>query len=223
LALVFGALVLLSSPALAQRGMGRGGFGPAQLVQNKSVQEELKIDADQAKKVKETLDKVREDLKDEYAKFGRGSDASQEERAAARKKTGEAETKALKDVLKDDQVKRLQQIQRQLMGLAIFDDPDVQKELKLTDEQKDKIKDIQKDLQKERDAIFPPGEKPDFSKFQENQKKLQGITKEAMDNASKALKDDQKKTLKELTGAAFEIKFDFGGRGGKPDKPRTDF
>ena len=44
LALAFGALVLLSSPALAQRGMGRGGLGPAQLVQNKSVQEELKID-----------------------------------------------------------------------------------------------------------------------------------------------------------------------------------
>jgi hypothetical protein len=226
--LVLGVAAMLCSPALAQRGrgfgFGRGGGSAAFLLRNKSVQDELKIDADQAQKVQDALTKVRDDLKDEYAKFGRGSDASQEERAAARKKTGEAEMKALAGVLKEDQIKRLHQIQHQLQGIAMFDDADVQKTLKLTDEQKDKIKDIQKDLRKEIETIFPPGEKPDFSKFQENQKKVQGLQKEAMVNVTKTLNADQKKQVEELTGKPFEMKFEFGrGRGGKPGKPRTDF
>ena len=126
LVLALGVVVLVATPALAQRGgRGGGGFGAlgvAQLAQNKSVQEELKVSEDQGKKIKEALDKLREDLKDDYAKLGGGGrrgggggggggGASQEERAAARKKTGEAETKAVNAILDEKQQKRLQQIQ----------------------------------------------------------------------------------------------------------------
>jgi hypothetical protein len=228
LALVFGAVALLASPVMAQQpGRGRGMFGGAgvgQLVQNKSVKDELKIDDEQAKKIKDALDKVNEEMKDERAKLGRGSDASQEERAAAIKKIGEAELKALKDVLKEDQLKRLQQIRYQVRGLGIFQDEEVQKQLKLTDEQKEKINDIQKDLQKEMQEMFQGFKPGGGGDFQENMKKIQGIQKEAMTNATKVLKDDQKKQLDELVGKPFTYVPEFGrGRGGKPDKPRTDF
>jgi Spy/CpxP family protein refolding chaperone len=229
LALVLGAAVVLVSPALAQRGRGPGGgFGPGILLQNKSVQEELKIDADQAKKITETFTKLREDLRDEYAKLGFRSEASDEEKAEARKKINEAEAKAVKEVLKDDQQKRFQQIRHQVQGLAIFQDEEVKKQLKLTAEQNEKIEDIRKDLQKEVQEMFQgfkPGEKPDPSQFQENMKKMQGLQKEAMTNATKVLNADQKKTLEELTGKPFNYvpEFGRGGRGGKPDKPRTDF
>jgi hypothetical protein len=231
LALVFGAVALLVSPVVAQqpgrgRGMGMFGAGVAQLAQNKSVKEELKIDDDQAKKIKDALDKVNEEMKDERAKLGRGSDASQEERAAARKKINEAEMKALKDVLKPDQLKRLEQIRHQIQGVYIFQDEEVQKQLKLTDEQKEKINDVQKDLQKEMQEMFQ-GFKPGGGggDFQENMKKMQGLQKEAMTNATKVLKEDQKKQLDELVGKPFTYVPEFGrGRGGKPgDKPRTDF
>src|SRR6516162_3213647 len=115
--LALGLVALVCSPALAQGrrgGGGMGGFGTslATLAQNKSVQDELKMDKDQVTKADEALKKLREDLKDDYAKLGfggrrggggGGNNISQEERAAARKKTGEAEEKALKDVLKSDQ------------------------------------------------------------------------------------------------------------------------
>ena len=135
--------------------------------------------------------------------------------------------KAINSVLDEKQQKRLHQIVLQQQGIGALQQEDVQKALKLSDEQKEKIKDIQGDLQKEMQGLFQPGEKPDF---QAMQKKMEGLRKEAMTNATKVLNDDQKKTFKDLTGEPLELKpedfpqgFGRGGRGGKPDKPRTDF
>src|SRR5262245_64884757 len=65
LALALVALVV--SPAMAQRqrqprqgGRGGFGFGPEQLLTNKSVQEELKISDDQKKKVEDAGKKIQE-------------------------------------------------------------------------------------------------------------------------------------------------------------------
>src|SRR5439155_11942589 len=76
LVLALGVVALLTTPALAQRGRGMGGRGGGAdlgtLAQNKSVQEELKVNEDQTKKITEALTKLREDLKDDYAKLGGG-------------------------------------------------------------------------------------------------------------------------------------------------------
>jgi hypothetical protein len=230
LALVLGAVALLASPALAQQpgrgfpGMGGMGQNAAMLIQfNKGLQDELKVDQDQLTKIREATTKVREDFRDEFAKL---RDAKPEEREAIMKKLGEANEKAVVGCLKEDQVKRFNQIQLQLKGIAMFTDEKVQKELKLNDEQKEKIKEIAKDLDKERTALMPrfePGVKPDFSKLQENMQKIQSLEKEAKANATKVLNADQKKQVKEMTGEPFELKIEFGRPGGKPDKPRTDF
>jgi Spy/CpxP family protein refolding chaperone len=217
--LALGIVALVCAPALAQgrRGGGGQGGGFGMLVANKSVQDELKIDKDQATKAEDALKKVREELKDDYAKLGGrrggGNNVSDEERTAARKKTSEAEEKALGDVLKPDQLKRLHQIRRQQEGVAMFTNADVEKALKLTDDQKTKLKAINDDYAKERRELFAGGKPgPDA------QAKMQALRKDAMSNATKALTDDQKKTLKDLTGEPFEIKFDRQG-----GKPRTDF
>jgi hypothetical protein len=220
LALVIGAAALLASPALAQIRGNRGGLIDSQrLLSVEKVQKDLGLDKDGAKKAQDALQKVYDDTKDEQAKLRRDSNASDEEKAAARKKINEAQDKALKDTLSEKQMKRLKQIERQITGIAIFQQEDVQKSLKLTDEQKGKIKEINTDLQKEMEGLRTGGFKPD------NIAKSWTMRKDAMDNAVKVLKDDQKKELKELTGEPLELKLeDFGGgrgRGGKPggDKP----
>jgi hypothetical protein len=249
--LALGIVALVCTPALAQgrRGGGGGGAGNnmslATLVANKSVQDELKLDADAVKKTEEAMKKVREDLKDDYAKLGGGAggrrggggggggggnNATPEERTAARKKTGEAEDKALTDVLKSDQMKRLHQIAFQQRGMTVFQDETVQTTLKLNDEQKGKIKDINDDLVKAtRDLLMQGGgggggggggrgRGGRGAANPETQTKLQGLRKEAMGNAVKVLNDDQKKSFKDLTGETFEIKIERA-----PTKPRTDF
>src|SRR6516164_7541589 len=137
LALVLGVAVLLASPALAQRG--RGGFGF--LLQIEKVQKDLGLDKDGVKKVDEALQKVREDHKDDLDKM-RDPDTKQEERAEILKKFNAANEKALKGVLSEKQMKRLKEIQRQVMGIDMFSDEEVQKTLKLDDKQKEKIKEI---------------------------------------------------------------------------------
>jgi phage gpG-like protein len=234
--LVCGVVALMAAPALAQPG--RGGFGPpsnAQLLQNKSVQEEMKLDKDTITKITDALKKVQDDesLKDARQTV-RDRQASQEDRAAARKKIDEANTKALSGILKADQEKRLTQIRHFTMGLAVFTNEETAKDLKLTDDQKEKIKEISDNFRKDAQEIFgaggKPGGKPDPEKFAENQKKVQTLQKEAMASATKTLKADQKTTLKELIGESFDYKpeFNFGGKpggkpGDKPTKPRNDF
>jgi hypothetical protein len=227
-ALVIGVAALLASPALAQR-RGFGGFarGPDQLLRVEKVQKDLGLDKDQVTKATEALTKVNEDMRDERQKLF-SPDTSQEERAEIRKKITEAQNKAIKDVLNEKQLKRLHQIELQQMAESpfgpgpFFQNEEVQKALKLTDDQKDKIKTIQEDLGKEMREIFQPGQKPS----EEDMKKMQGLRKEAHANITKVLNDDQKNAMKDLLGAPLELKpedFPRGGRGGKPGKPRTDF
>jgi hypothetical protein len=239
--LALGVAALVCAPALAQqpqgRGRGMGGFGApglGMLVQNKSVQDELKLEKDVVTKAQESLTKVREDLKDDYAKLGGGgrrggggggggANVSPEERAAARKKTTAAENKALADVLKPDQMKRLHQIQHQIEGVRIFQDEEVLATLKLNDDQKAKIKTINDDLQKERQELFQGGGGGGRrgGANPEAMAKLQALNKDAMTSAVKVLDDTQKKTLKDLTGEPFEYKPE--PPGGRGNKPRTDF
>jgi Spy/CpxP family protein refolding chaperone len=231
LALVLGVAALLASPALAQPGRGGfgmfGGGGPAGLLRIEKVQKDIGLEKEKGDKIRESLTKLRqEDLKDEYDKQGFRSQASDEEKAAARKKTQAAEEKVLKENLSEKQLTRLHQIQRQTQGVDIFQSEDVQTALKLTDKQKDQIKEINTDLRKEIGELFQPGQKPSADSFT----KMQSLRKDALASAVKVLDASQKAQLKELTGEPLELKPEdfFGARGGKPgggkpDKPRTDF
>jgi hypothetical protein len=193
--LALGLAAFVVGTAMAQRGPG-GGFGPAFLLMNKGVQEEgLKLDKDQ-------IDKINEALKDDFAKL-RDRDLPREERAEIMKKVEQKSTKLVADVLKPDQRKRLNQIQRQQAGLAAFADPEVQKALDLKDKQKEELKSIAESEQKERRDIFQNA----AGDFQAAREKIMTLRKEKMDAAMKVLTDEQKKTYKELLGAPFEVRF----------------
>ena len=198
-------------------GFGFGGRpGPAQLVANKAVQEDLKLTDEQVEKVKtwgkEYQDKVMADMKGKLADL---KDATKEERAeklaAWSTENNKTAYKALGEVLKPEQIKRLKQIEVQANGVTSFQNADVVAALKLTDSQKSTIKgvvtDYNKDVQEIRTAagIGGKGAKVDPDKRAEADKKIDKLRKEAMAKVEDALNDDQKKTWKELTGAAFDI------------------
>jgi Spy/CpxP family protein refolding chaperone len=230
LTLILTAAALLVGSAQAQRpggGFGRGG-GIGMLLMNKSVQDELKLTDEQKDKIKTAMEKVREDQKDAFATL-RDRQAKEEDRNEARKKVTEATTKALDGILTKDQDKRVKQIQLQQEGPRAFVNPDVQSALKLSDDQKDKIKTIVEDTGKETREAFQ-GIGMDREKFQAAMKKVQELNKEATEKITSLLKDDQKKTLKDLLGEKFEIKFEGRPGGGQrrnnrqaqPEK-KTDF
>jgi len=211
-----------------QRGQGRGGFGggmfgggmfdaPDALLMNESVQKELKLSEDQVSKIKQVNTQLFEKHKDDFSKL---QDLSQEERGEKRREIGKTMSterkKELAGVLKPEQEKRLKEIWIQQRGLQAFQEVDVQKELSLTDEQKETIKVIGEDSRKDMQELMQGaggGRGRGFSP--ELQKKMAAVRKEAMDKAVATLKDDQKTKWKEMTGKPFEVVYaGFGGGGG---------
>jgi hypothetical protein len=228
--LALGLAILLAGPALAQRQRGQGqgqqggpgGGGLGALVQNESVQKELKVDTGQATKLKEAVTKVQDQHKDDFAKL-RG--LSQEDRRAKGEElsqtVSEETLKAVSGILNEDQTKRLKQIDLQQAGVRAFSRPDVQLALKLTDEQKDALKTIAEDLAKQQRELFQGGRGQGGAGRGQSGGRGQGgggdrvaaLRKESLDRVQKMLTAEQKKTWKELTGAAFEIQRSQGRRG----------
>jgi len=209
-----GLIVCLGGLAQSQqkgkgRGFGFGGGGPAQLLNNKSVQTELKMTDEQITKAKDLAKEINDKHKDDFAAARAIEDREErgQKMQALNKTVTEEVMKGLPDVLNPDQVKRFKQITVQTQGVRAFSDETVQKELKLTDDQKDKIKTINDDMRQEMQSVFSGGGDP-----QENRKKMQTLQKETMEKVSAVLTDDQKKTWKEMTGEPFEVKFEFQGK-----------
>src|SRR5262249_38790439 len=127
--------------------------------------------------------------------------------------------KALGEVLKPEQTKRLNQIQLQVRGSQAFSDPKVAEALKLTDSQKKDIKTIQEDSQKQIRALFEGG-RPGA----DAREKMTKLRKETSDKIMDVLNKDQKKSWEELTGKPFTIQRAPGGRrpGGNRPNPSTE-
>jgi hypothetical protein len=203
--LALGLTVALAAPALAQqrqrgqRGQ-RGQGGAPMLVENESVQKELNLDKDQVDKVKETVQKVRDEHKDDFAKLNDlGREEQREKRRELTRTVTDETLKALGDVLKPEQLKRFKQIELQQAGTQAFTRPEVQKALNLTDDQKEKIKTIADDAAKQRSELFQGGNaRGSFDK-------LTALRKETAEKVQAVLTDDQKKTWKDLTGEPFEV------------------
>jgi hypothetical protein len=173
------ALAVATSTTLAQQQRQRGGGfgGPGMYLSAKSVQDELKLSEDDAKKINEAL---------------RGIDrqATPEERA-------EKTRKIMTDNLKEEQIKRLNQIMWQKGGLGTaLRSAEVQTALKLDDAQKEKIKTVQDDARKQMTDLGRPSA--------DNRDKIAEIRKKETESLTAVLTDDQKKAWKDLQGEEFK-------------------
>jgi hypothetical protein len=145
------------------------------------------------------------------------------------KQVPEALMKALADVLKPEQLKRLKQIQLQQRGLTgAIQDPAIQSQLKFTGEQKEGLKIIIDDANKEIKQIQEAArENKDFKATFE---KTAAVRKERDERLTAVLNADQKKAWEAMIGETFEMpRPTFGGGfGNRPpqkkdgDKKRPD-
>jgi Spy/CpxP family protein refolding chaperone len=241
--LTMALVALLAVPVLAQRfGGGFGMFGGAQggdrLLMNKSVQDELKLDDKQKKQLEEISKSAREEGRKAFEAM---KDGDKEKAMEIFKKVGEEQTKSLKkfkDGLTSTQTKRFGQIEvqvaKQRNEVNIFKREDIQKALKLTDKQKESVKETLSDLEKDVKEVMEDAKGGGKEKRGELFKKLQTMRKDAFEKVTKAFSEDQNKAWNELSGEKFEYKEDkgrFGGFGGKGkrggkkdgDKKKDDF
>src|SRR5262249_32901392 len=147
--------------------------------------------------------KVREKYWDDLAKL---RDLEADKQVALMKKVDDETMKAIAEGLEPQQLKRLKQIQRQMDGAITLSSAEVAKDLKLTDDQKDKIRGVIREYDQEVTRLAFGG---GF-----DQERLKKLTKDALAAFVEVLTNDQRKAWKELIGEPFELKADlptFGG------------
>lgn len=202
-AAALGLAACLGTSANAQgfgRGMGMGGQTGVSLLTNKSVQKELKLSDEQIEKADKAATEIGEKRQEKMAEL---RDLDQGERMekmqAVMKELNTESKKAADGILKPEQSKRLSEISLQIQGFGAFNDPDVQSKLKITDEQKSKLKDLQEEsMNAMRDM------RDQFQNDREGaMKKMTELRKELGDKATAMLTADQKKAWKDMTGEPF--------------------
>lgn len=187
-------------------GRGPGGGGRLFLLTQESVQADLKLTEEQKTKVR-ALQESQRQLFQDLRNLGR------EEAAKRLREQAEKTEKELATLLKPEQAKRLQQIQLQLRMRqgnyrAILTDPDIAAKIGLTDQQKEKVRQLDAEAAKLRESFQGGNREEAFKRFKELNSKYESI-----------LTDQQKAKLKELVGEPFTGEIRLGGfGGGQPGK-----
>lgn len=192
------ALTLCLAVGLASIALGQGQqqaiLGPGALFFNSDVRKDLKLSEKQIDQLKDTLSKVMANHKDNFAKF---QQLSMQEQIKLTRTVSAESYKAIAGVLEAKQLKRFKQIEWQINGIGALQDPELQKELKLSDEQKKKLDGL----------IQEAGVKwQELAKKQETSKeKYDAVMKDAEEKVNGVLSEEQRKNLKELKGPRFEF------------------
>jgi hypothetical protein len=210
---------LMAMPVMAQFGFFGGQQTGDSLLNNKSVQKELKL----SEKETEALGKIQREsfskMKDAFKDAEGDQDKIREAMQKVQKDTAKALAK-FKEGLTKEQKTRFAQLEyhvaAQTNDVNFLLREDIQKGLKFTDKQKKLVKSTDEELKKDVKELFDDAkESGDFSGIRE---KLPKIRKEAYTKVSKSFDDDQKKAWKEKAGKAFEYKPDqFGFKKKKAD------
>lgn len=204
-------LVMLTAAQSRQFGGGFGG-GPAGLVNSKTAMTDIKATDDQVEKLKEWA----KEYQDKQREFFKGfKDMSKEERTEKQAALTKDAWAAIGKVLKDDQVKRLKQIEIQVAGVGAFLRPDVSEALKITDDQKGKLQESMGSVFKDIMALneefgikgFGGGgaAKLEGDKKKDYDKKIAKLNKEMMSGVQDVMTDEQKKKWKEMTGEPIDV------------------
>jgi len=204
LAAAFGLAACLTTTANAQggRGMGMGGGTGLNLLSNKSVQKELKLTDEQVEKATKAATEAREKMMEKFQELRDPDQAERQEKMQGLMKEMTAASKKVTDeILKPEQAKRLNQITLQTQGVMAYMTDEVQSKLKITDEQKNKFKDIQAASMEQMTANRELMQ----SDREAGMKKMTEIRKETTEKANAVLTAEQKATWKEMTGEPFTI------------------
>jgi serine/threonine protein kinase len=178
------------------------------LLNQKSVQEDIKLSGEQAQGVSRLLAKRREAIRN-------FRNLTPEEWRSKFEELEEQES-ALASLLRPEQTTRLRQIAVQMRGTDAYNDPDVARSLGLSNAQKEKIRLLQDEARLTAWAEFSSGDMRDSDR-----RRVEEAWRNARDQIQALLTDEQKERWKDLTGEPFKGRrfHHRGGGGGPPPRP----
>lgn len=191
-------LFLPVSALLAQEGVPEGSTIKLLLLRQKSIQKELALGDDTTKKIMDFTHAQSEAA-------GKAAELGEAARKEAMQKLSQQNDKFLTDTLTEKQGKRLGQLAMQFSPLTHLLKPEMVKDLKLSEEQVTKLKDVQTDTRK---ALF------ELLKSKEAKEKSEKFTKlreETVAKIKSVLTDNQETRVRELAGPIFKGEIVFEG------------
>jgi serine/threonine protein kinase len=180
----------------------RGG-GQVMLLGHASIAEDLKLSEDQRAKVAGLRDKL--NPHPPRPPFG-SQDLSHEQQREKVESAVAANQKAVAEILRPDQVKRLKQIDWQLLGPLAFGNPEVASGLDLTETQSQQIRQIQR----EGFALPPPHGQWRAGSPDEGRKRMEEAREQSVKRIVAVLTEEQKQKWQELSGQPFRGRIYFG-------------
>ncbi|HEV2473698.1 MAG TPA: hypothetical protein VGS41_13570 [Chthonomonadales bacterium] len=203
------AAVALTASAQGRRGgMFFGGPGGGLfMLRNPAVQAELKMTDDQKAKLATEQQNVRSQMQDLRQSSGGFQNMTPEDRQKFFQKMQAIQEKAVADVLDPTQMVRYHQLTLQQAGAQALTRPDVQDQLKMTDEQKKSVQDIQ---QKSMEEVRAAMQGVDFQNMTPDDRQKLGAKMRAMRSETNnkmlaVLTDDQKAQWKTMLGTPFNF------------------
>jgi Spy/CpxP family protein refolding chaperone len=169
----------------------RGGGSQFMMLRHAEIQKELKLTDEQKEKLKEVMHGLRDKMIDLI---------ENNERAKVFALVQE-QNKNLDKLLTPEQLKRFKQVFLQVQGLWALTDPGVVKDLKITDEQKEKLFKLQEERTKDMRKLFDGGQ---ASSRKEAQAKLAEMHKAATAEGLRLLTAEQQAKWKEMAGPPFK-------------------
>jgi Spy/CpxP family protein refolding chaperone len=192
-------------PEEARRAIAVNLQGPFVLLRD-AMREELKLSDEQQTKLN---DYFREQLPDVVQFFqsldGLSHDEKEPKLKAFRQKAQEKLSSVLRATLKEDQLKRLHQVELQQEGpfVLLHGDPKVAKELKITDAQRKQFFPVMMELQNKVLPLIKEAESG--GNHEEIRSRIMKIKKEQEEKIEAILTDTQKKQWQELLGKPLTI------------------
>ncbi len=241
--LAVGLALTLAAPAFAQgqgqgrpgggRGFGgfgfRGGFdgGATGLLRIPEVQKELKLDQTQV----ELLDQLNKEMDDKRrAMFQSGGDLTPEQRRERftqlrpqMEKLQQDQEKKVAEVLDAKQMARLKQLGIQRAGIQALSRTEVQDQLKLSADQRQKIAAAQQQMGEAMRTLFQPGangQRPSREQFAELRTKMDQMRAQNDAKILAILTAPQKQQFEAMKGAPFTFPERRGGFGGREGRGR---
>src|SRR5688572_22632494 len=213
-------------------GFGGGGFGgpgggnnELMLLGSEQVQKELELLPEQIA----DLTKLREGNRPDFSAFAGLRDLPEEERNKKMEELraqGEKRQKELRDkaneILLPHQQDRLKQITLQVRGSAALEDAEIAGELKLNDEQKEKIKSTREAQREKVGAMFREGGQGGEGNRDAMREKFQKLRQENDAELAAILTSDQRAQFDKMKGEKFELdmsQLNRGGPGAGPGGP----
>jgi len=127
------------------------------------------------------------------------------------------EKEKLAEILKPEQLKRLNEIYVRVAGVAALNDADVAKQLEITDEQKEKMAKVREETMTAMRELFTGG-----GDREANRAKFEELRKSSEEKTLAVLTDAQKKKFEELKGKPFDLPADALRRGRGGDRPQNN-